>query len=152
MRRRMLAAVCLAAGLSALATIPAVIAAAAPRGTITGRVTECGPGPISVYPPRITPPPAPVVVNVLRDGRTIASETITMPDHLPWVSTFSFSVRPGRYEVVSSYENRSAWVRVRPGATSVVSFGFFACPMQGSPPIEGGPPPIEGGPIRSVAP
>jgi hypothetical protein len=143
MRRRLIASLFLAAGLAAV-VVPSATAGASQRGTITGRVTECAAGPIVVDPS--APSPAPVTVSVMRNGHVVASESVPMADHEPWFGTFSLSVRAGRYEVVSSYENRTAWVHVRPGATIVVNFGYFACPMLPTPIV---PEPIVPAPSRT---
>ncbi len=150
MRRRLISSLFLAAGLAAAVVVPSATAGASQRGTITGRVTECPPGPVIVYPSAPLPAPAPVTVSVTRNGRVVASESVPMADHEPWFGTFSLSVRAGHYEVVSSYENRSARVHVRAGATTVVNFGNFACPMQTTPAPPGTMQPLVPGPTRSV--
>jgi hypothetical protein len=98
-------------------------------GVITGRVIECGPGPIIVSPSSLVPEPTPVLVRVLHDDRTVAFKELQMTQRMPWSGTFRFSVPAGTYEVTSSYRNVGRWVTVRPGSHNVVSFGLFACPM-----------------------
>ncbi len=103
--------------------------ASAKTGVITGRVSECGPGPVVAPPGPPTTNPGPVSVTVLHDNRTFAVQVINPPHSLPWRGTFHFVVPAGTYEVVSSYRSLDRWVSVRPGRASVVIFGSFACPL-----------------------
>lgn len=98
-------------------------------GIITGRVSECGPGPIVASPDPTLPTPKPLSVRVERDGRTIAVQSVKFPQTLPWSGTFRFSVPAGKYEVISTYRGVGEWVVVRTGARSVVVFPLVACPM-----------------------
>ncbi len=106
-----------------------VASAQASRGVITGRVMECAPGPIVAMPPVPEPTPRPDVVSLYRDGVLYRSLSIAFPAHVPFSGTFSFSVPPARYEVVSSYQHRTSWVDLAAGAHDVVIFRTFACPM-----------------------
>lgn len=106
-----------------------VASAQASRGVITGRVMECAPGPIVAMPPVPEPSPRPDVVSLYRDGVLYRSVSIVFPAHVPFSGTFSFSVPPARYEVVSSYQHRTSWVDLAAGARDVVIFRTFACPM-----------------------
>lgn len=106
-------------------------ATSANAGLITGRVSECGPGPIVASPDPSVPTPKPISVKVERGGRTIAIESIKLPQTLPWSGTFRFSVPAGKYEVVSTYRGVGEWVVVHAGEHSVVVFAMVACPMSG---------------------
>ena len=108
--------------------------ASAGNGVISGRVDECGPGPIVITPTNNTPTPQPVVVRVLRGEHVVAYEDVSMAQHLPWTGTFWFDVPAGTYEVTSSYRGVARLVRLRAGGHVVVSFGLFACPMTGGSP------------------
>jgi hypothetical protein len=98
-------------------------------GLITGRVSECGPGPIVALPDPTVPVPKPISVKVERGGRTVAIESIKLPQEMPWSGTFRFSVPAGKYEVISTYRGVGQWVVVHAGRHSVVDFPIFACPM-----------------------
>jgi hypothetical protein len=100
------------------------------EGVVTGRVFECGPGPIVISPNRPAPSPIPDSVTLWRGGREVTSVPIGFTAAPPWSGRFTVRVSSGRYEVISSYLHQVAWVRVRASATSVVHFGPFACPMQ----------------------
>jgi hypothetical protein len=104
-------------------------AATSNAGLIIGRVSECGPGPIVASPDPVVPTPKPITVRVERGGRTVASESIKLPQRLPWTGTFRFSVPAGKYEVISTYRGVGQWVDVRAGGRSVVVFPIVACPM-----------------------
>jgi hypothetical protein len=97
------------------------------NGVVTGRVYECGPGPIVASP---APKAIPAYVTLRHDGKNIEVAPISFTSSPPWRGPFTFLEPPGRYEVISSYLHQTAWVRVRSGETSVVHFGPFACPMQ----------------------
>jgi hypothetical protein len=99
-------------------------------GIITGRVTECGPGPI-VAPPTPLPTPPPITVKVEHDDQVVATEAVKILNVAPRGGTFRFVVPVGTYEVLSSYRSQDRWVQVRAGGHSVVTFGLFACPMMG---------------------
>ena len=92
-------------------------------GVITGKVRECGPGP--VVPPQTAAIPAMVVL--IHRGRTYESQSIAFPKALPWTGTFSFNVRSGTYQVVSSYQGDVRTVTVKAGSHHVVSFGIIGC-------------------------
>ncbi len=104
------------------------------RGIITGRIMECAPGPIVASPPAPEPVPQPETVTLYRDGKVYESMRVALPEHLPWDGTFTFSVPPARYEIVSSYQHRERWVDLVAGARDVVNFNTFACPMLQSSP------------------
>ncbi len=99
------------------------------RGTITGRIMECAPGPVVASPPAPEPMPHPETVTLYRDGAVYQSKRVALPVHLPWDGTFTFIVPPARYEIVSSYQHRVQWVNLAAGAHDVVNFNTFACPM-----------------------
>jgi hypothetical protein len=105
-----------------------VASAQASRGVITGRVMECGPGPIVALPAPVSTT-RPDVVSLYRDGVLYRSFSIAFPGSPPWTGTFTFSVPPARYEVISSYQHRTSWVDLAAGARDVVNFRTFACPM-----------------------
>ncbi|MFZ0767656.1 MAG: hypothetical protein WAM64_00380 [Acidimicrobiales bacterium] len=109
----------------------ALNASAAPRasGVITGKVVECRPGPIVAAPDYPAPSPTPASVILVHDRVAYASQAIAFSTRLPWSGTFSFTVPAGRYEVISTYQGDVRWVVVRPHDTSIVTFGFFACPL-----------------------
>jgi hypothetical protein len=98
-------------------------------GLITGRVSECGPGPI-VAPPGQSPPP-PITVKVEHDDQVVAVVVVKFTNLVPRDGTFRFVVPAGTYEVLSSYRSQDRWVRVQAGGHSVVTFGLFACPLTG---------------------
>lgn len=104
--------------------------AATRTGIITGRVSECGPGPI-VGPPTPLPTPAPITVRVEHNSEVVATEVVTMKNGPARGGSFRFVVPVGTYEVLSSYRSQDRWVEVHAGGHSVVSFGLFACPMSG---------------------
>ena len=116
----------------AAAVLAPVTSAGASTGTgiISGRVSECGPGPI-VAPPAPLPTPAPITVKVERNEQVVAVEIVTMAPVAPRAGAFRFVVPAGTYEVLSSYRSQDRWVRVQTGGHSVVTFGLFACPMSG---------------------
>lgn len=111
--------------LMALSLAPAS-AASAKTGEITGRVSECGPGPIVASPDPVSPHP--IAVRLMHEGTLFRSENITLPQQMPWIGTFLFNVPAGRYEVVKTYQTQARWVTVSAGAKSVVTFGLVACP------------------------
>lgn len=111
------------------ATTAVASAETALRGLITGRVMECAPGPVVASPPAPTPEPTPDVVTLYRDGILTERELVTMPTKLPWTGTFSFSVAPARYEIVSSYQHRVRWANVTAGSRTIVDFNTMACPL-----------------------
>jgi hypothetical protein len=102
--------------------------ASARTGIITGRVSECGPGPI-VAPPAPTPTLPPITVKVEHDDQVVAVEVVKIAQVVPRGGTFRFVVPAGTYEVLSSYRSQDRWVKVQAGGHSVVTFGLFACPM-----------------------
>jgi hypothetical protein len=93
-------------------------------GVITGTVKECGPGP--VVPPQTAATLAMIVL--LHRGHTYESHAVAFSKKLPWTGVFSFSVPPGRYEVVNSYQGVVQSVTVKAGSHHVVKFGPMACP------------------------
>jgi hypothetical protein len=132
-RASFLAALLVAMATVAVVDVSVTSAVSAKFGVITGRVDECGPGPIIITPSTLVPTAKPVLVRVLHDERTFASEEVRFTSKMPWTGTFRFSVPAGTYEVVSSYRNVGRWVNVRPGSHNVVSFGVIACPMMTVP-------------------
>lgn len=104
-------------------------AAASTTGVISGRVTECGPGPIVAAPPARQPLPKPASVIVKHDNHTYARESIKFPKSLPWTGSFSFNVPAGRYEVLYTYFTRVRWVNIKSGGHVVVTFAPIACPL-----------------------
>jgi hypothetical protein len=106
-----------------------VASAQGASGIITGRVMECAPGPVVASPPAPEPKPQPLVVTLYRNGAVYSTKRVALPEHLPWSGTFTFSVPPARYEVVSSYQHRERWVDLSAGAREVVNFNTFACPL-----------------------
>jgi hypothetical protein len=104
-------------------------AAASKTGVITGKVMECGPGPIVVTPPAPQPLPKPASVILMHDGNRYALESIKFPKLLPWSGSFLFNVPAGRYKVLSTYFERVRWVNVKPGSRTVVTFAPIACPL-----------------------
>jgi hypothetical protein len=102
--------------------------ASARMGIITGRVSECGPGPI-VAPPAPTPTLPPITVTVEHGDQVVAVEVVKIAHAVPRDGTFRFVVPAGTYEVLSSYRSQDRWVKVQAGGHSIVSFGLFACPM-----------------------
>jgi hypothetical protein len=99
------------------------------NGVITGRVMECAPGPIIASPPAPEPKAHRDIVSLYRSGTLYQRASVAFPARLPWTGTFTFSVPPARYEVVSSYQDRTSWVNLAAGARDVVIFRTFACPM-----------------------
>lgn len=104
-------------------------AAAVKAAVITGKVMECGPGPIVASPPAPQPLPKPASVILMHEGNRYARESIKFPKSPPWSGSFSFNVPAGRYEVISTYFERERWVNVRSGSRTVVTFAPIACPL-----------------------
>ena len=128
--RHMLVPALILAGVGAqLASDVSNATASAKMGVITGRVSECGPGPVVAPPGPPTTIPGPVSVTVLHDNLTFAVQVVRFSHSLPWRGTFHFVVPAGTYKVVSSYRSLNRWVSVRPGRASVVIFGSFVCPL-----------------------
>ena len=96
-------------------------------GVITGTVLECGPGPVVVTPGAPTPTAIPEKVVLIHRGHTFESQSIRFPRKVPWVGSFSFTVPPGKYEVISTYTGPVRWVTVKAGGRYVVGFGLIAC-------------------------
>jgi hypothetical protein len=99
------------------------------RGVITGRVMECAPGPVVASPPAPKPKPQAVTVTLYRNGAAFLTKRVALPARLPWDGTFTFSVPPARYEVISSYQHRVRWVNLAAGGHDVVTFTTGACPL-----------------------
>lgn len=97
-------------------------------GVITGKVLECGPGPVVVTPGAPIPTAIPEKVVLIHRGHTYESQSIVFPKKGPWIGSFSFTVPPGKYEVISTYWGPVRWVTVKAGGRYVVRFGVFACP------------------------
>lgn len=110
--------------------LASTVEATALTGVITGKVVECGPGPIVASPPSPRPHATPATVELIRNGRPVARKSVVFGASTPWVGSFAFRVHAGRYEVITSYRGSARWVNLRPGENVVVSFGAFACPMQ----------------------
>jgi hypothetical protein len=127
-------ALCLLLVFSGVALTTSLVPAGATSnvGLITGRVSECGPGPVVASPDPSLPTPKPMSVRVERNGRVIATESIKLPQREPWSGSFRFSVPAGKYEVVSTYRGVGQWVVVHAGGHSVVVFPIVACPMSGA--------------------
>ena len=106
-----------------------VASAQTARGTITGKVMECAPGPVVASPPAPEPKPQPVTVTLYRNGVAYQSKRVALPVHLPWDGTFTFTVPPARYEIISSYQHRVRWINLSPGRHEVVNFNTGACPL-----------------------
>ena len=104
--------------------------ASAGMGIISGRVSECGPGPIAA-PPAPLPTLSPITVKVERNGQVVALQIVTITHVVSRDGNFRFVVPAGTYEVLSSYRSQDRWVKVQAGGHAVVSFGLFACPMSG---------------------
>ena len=94
---------------------------------ITGKLLECGPGPIVVTPGTPAPTATPEKVVLVHRGRTYESQSIVFPKRGQWIGTFLFTVPAGKYEVISSYTGPVRWVSVKPGGRYVVGFGLIAC-------------------------
>jgi hypothetical protein len=90
---------------------------------ITGTLRECPPDPAFG---RTAPTPATVVL--LRNGRTYNSQSIVFPKSSDWSGVFKFSVQPGSYQVVSSYQGPAPKVIAKAGGKYIVSFGVIGCP------------------------
>jgi hypothetical protein len=91
-------------------------------GTITGTLMECPPDPSWG---RVAPNPAMVIL--LRNGRTYNSQPIVFPKKSLWSGDFKFSVQPGTYQVVSSYQGAAQTVNAKAGGKYTVSFGIIGC-------------------------
>jgi hypothetical protein len=106
-------------------------AGAAPSavGTISGHVTECGPGPIVATPGFPAPVPTPSSVILVRHRVAYATQAISFPTKPPWVGSFTFTVPAGRYEIISTYLGDVQRVFVKPGSTSDVNLGASICPQ-----------------------
>lgn len=92
-------------------------------GVITGALKECPP---DAAWGRVSPNPAMVVL--VHKGRTYDSQSVAFPKKAPWSGVFSFSVQPGTYQVVSSYQGAAPTVAVKAGGKATVSFGVIGCP------------------------
>jgi hypothetical protein len=90
---------------------------------IAGVLRECPPDPAFG---RYAPNPAMVVL--LRNGRTYSSQPIVFPKKGLWTGVFRFSVQPGTYQVVSSYQGGAPTVTAKAGGKYTVSFGIIGCP------------------------
>lgn len=112
---------------SAVALNVATASAFDATGVITGKVLECGPGSVIVTPGSPAPTPVPEKVVLVHRGRTYESQSIHFPRKGRWVGSFSFTVPPGTYEVISTYTGPVRWVTVEAGGRYVVGFGLFAC-------------------------
>jgi len=91
-------------------------------GVITGTLRECLPDPAWGV---ISSTPAMVVV--IHGGRTYESKSIIFPKKAPWSGVFRFSVPPGSYEVVSSYQGAAPMLTVKAGGKATASFGLIGC-------------------------
>ncbi len=56
------------------------------------------------------------------------SEFAKAPKKDRWSGVFKFSVQPGTYEVVSSYQGAAQTVKAKAGGRYAVSFGIIGCP------------------------
>jgi hypothetical protein len=98
-----------------------------PNGTVTGKLFQCGPGPVASVPGQPAPKPSPVSIALVRNQRTWAAQLVAFSKKT-WSGSFSLSAPAGRYEVVvaiPAYPVR--WVTIKSGAHKVVSFGVIAC-------------------------
>lgn len=111
------------------ATVLSAGAASSGTGIVTGRVAECGPGPIVATPGFPTPTPTPSAVILVHHHVAYATQTIVFPLKQPWVGSFSFTVPAGHYEVISTYEGDVRRIVVKAGSTSVVDLGSSVCPQ-----------------------
>ena len=96
-------------------------------GVITGKVLECGPGPVVVVPGSPIPTAIPEKVVLIHRDRTFESQSIHFPRKGLWVGSFSFTVPPGKYEVISTYTGPVRRVTVKAAGRYVVGFGLIAC-------------------------
>jgi len=92
-------------------------------GIITGRLQECPPDP-AWGRNAVTP----AMVVLLRNGRTYNSQSIVFPKNAGWSGVFRFTVQPGTYQVVSSYQGGDPTVKVKAGGKYTASFGIIGCP------------------------
>jgi hypothetical protein len=92
-------------------------------GIITGTLMECPPDPSWG---RVAPNRAMVIL--LRNGRTYNSQPIVFAKKSRWSGVFKFSVQPGTYQVVSSYQGAAQTVNAKAGGKYTVSFGIVGCP------------------------
>ena len=100
-----------------------------PNGTVTGKLFQCGPGPVVSVPGQPAPTPTSVSVALVRNQRTWAAQLVGFSKKT-WSGSFSLSAPAGRYEVVAaipSYPVR--WVTITSGAHTVVRFGRIACAL-----------------------
>lgn len=104
-------------------------AQSASQGVIFGWVMECAPGPVVASPPAPAHKPQPLTVTLYLNGVAYRRERVSLPTKLPWRGSFSFTVAPATYEVVSSYQHRSRWVSVSAGERVSVNFTTMACPL-----------------------
>lgn len=112
---------------SALAFNATTASALDATGVITGKVLECGPGPVVVTPGTPIPTAVPERVVLIHRWRTFGSQSIHFPRKGQWVGSFSFTVPSGTYEVISTYTGPVRWVNVKAGGRYVVGFGPIAC-------------------------
>ena len=103
--------------------VRAVAVAQSTPGTIWGKLIECGPG--ATLPHQKVASPAMVIL--ISRGHTYSSEFITFSKSLPWTGSFSFAVRPGDYEVISSMGGVVKFVTVESNSRHLVSFGLPIC-------------------------
>jgi len=97
-------------------------------GVISGHVVECDPVPVVGDTGFPAPTPTPSSVILVHHHVAYASQAIDFPAKEPWVGAFSFSVPPGRYEVISTYQGYIRWVFVRPDSSVDVTLGSAICP------------------------
>jgi hypothetical protein len=97
-------------------------------GVITGRVIECDPAPVVVVPGFPAPSPTPSSVILIHHHVAYATQAISFSAKEPWEGDFSFTVPPGHYEIVSTYQGYIHWVVVRPGSSTDVTLGTAICP------------------------
>lgn len=105
-----------------LAESAAAIASSTP-GVISGKLVECGPG--AKLPRQTAASPAMVILT--SQDRTYSSELIAFSKTLPWTGSFTFTVRPGEYNVISSLQGMVKSVSVKSNSRHLVNFGLPIC-------------------------
>lgn len=116
-----------AALMVALASVTS--AGASPKyGVIQGTVHECPPSAYVVLPGGHAPLPTSITVVLVRGLRTYASQTVRVSKKT-WQGSYSISVQPGTYEVISSYQGNIQRLTVAPRAHRTVNFRLINCAL-----------------------